>query len=300
MNEAELVASLADELGLLPSHLRSLIKTAPLRYKQFTIPKKGGGVRHVAQPAREVKAVQRCLIPILEPALPIHRCATGYRRGSSIKQNAEVHSDNEYMLKMDIKAFFPSITFDDICLHLQIHCEHAFDAGASRAIAQVCCWAKDRTPPLRLCIGAPSSPLLSNSILFDFDSLMADAATVEGVIYSRYADDLTFSSAKRGVLARYEQLVAETLAALAYPKLSVNQAKTLHLSRRGRRTITGVTVTPDRILSVGRDRKRLIRAMMHRHSKGELSPKEVQQLNGLIAFADFIEPGYKRRVRPDQ
>lgn len=300
MTATDLLHAIARDIGLLPQHLSAIIKTAPLRYKEFDIPKKGGGSRRVAQPAREVKAVQRWLLPKLEKALPIHDAATGYRRGSSIRRNAELHVHNEYMLKMDIKNFFPSITFEDICLHLEMHCRDYFDEGASRLIAQACCWAKDRRPPLRLCIGAPSSPVISNSVMFSFDTTIANLTKADGIMYSRYADDITFSCNGKGRLGIYADLVNDVLGELPYPRLTVNRPKTLHLSRKGRRNITGVTITPKATLSIGRERKRLIRAMLHRQSKNELSGEEIQRLNGLIAFADFIEPGFKHRVRPDK
>ncbi|NMM78886.1 hypothetical protein B2J89_19765 [Acidovorax sp. SRB_24] len=288
---------MSSELGMLPSHLSLIIRTAPLRYKVFEIPKKAGGSRTVAQPAREVKAIQRWVIRELTAHLPIHEAAMAYRPGVSIRRNAELHAASRYMLKLDFTNFFPSILRSDISSHLQCHCSNILSPDACELVAHVCCWAPDRSPPLRLCIGAPSSPLLSNSIMFEFDNLLASISSAEGVTYTRYADDITLSSRERGKIDRYERVVRDLLAGLDFPKLKINAGKTVYASRAGKRVVTGLVLTPEGDVSIGRDRKRLIRAMYHRSVLNELPEKEAQELAGLIAFADSIEPGFSARLK---
>lgn len=294
---AELVAQMSHDTGILPGHLQTLIRTAPLRYKVFYIAKRSGGLREVAQPAREVKAIQRWLVRQLESQLPVHQCASAYRRGSSIKDNAERHINSSYLLKLDFKDFFPSIVASDIVRHLELHCSDYYDSVAMALIARACTWAPKRLPPLRICIGAPSSPLLSNSIMYDFDVRLTEVASAEGVTYSRYADDITLSSHDSNVVGRFAGVVADIVGDLEYPKLQLNKKKTVLASRSIRRVVTGVTLTPDGSLSIGRERKRLIRAMFHRSALGLLDGEELQRLNGLLAFADSIEPGFSSRLR---
>ena len=128
--------------------------------------------------------------------------------------------------------------------------------------------------------------------MFDFDDQLMLAAERDGVTYTRYADDLALSSRPSSVLANYPDLVARIVNGLDYPKLALNDKKTVFASRAGRRVITGVTLTSDYRLSIGRARKREIRAMYHRSILGKLSPEEQQELAGLIAFANDIEPGF--------
>lgn len=294
LHARDLVMEMAMDLGMLPGHLQTIIRTAPLRYKIFFIPKRKGGLREVAQPAREVKAIQRWLISRLSPSLPLHESATAYRQGASIKKNAQCHVDSDYMLKMDFRNFFPSIFMDDVVSHLARHCSAEYDSSAMRLVAYVCTWAPRRRGPLRLCIGAPSSPLLSNSVLFEFDELVAQRAAERGAIYTRYADDLTFSTSVLGVLNTFPDMVRELVGQLSYPRLSINEEKTVFASRAGRRVITGVTLTNDRRLSIGRERKRVIRAMYHHMLRGMLDEDGRRELLGLIAFAEDIEPGFRR------
>ena len=297
LGKAELLQRMAVDLAILPSHVESIIRTAPLRYKVFDIPKKSGGVRQVAQPAREVKAIQQWVIREIGPKLPLHKAATAYTLGASILKNAEAHVSSRYMLKLDFASFFPSIRSDDVLLHLERHCSEYLDSSAQKLVSHLCCWAPKRQPPLRLCIGAPSSPLFSNSIMFEFDSLVSEIAEHDGVVYTRYADDITLSSKDRGKVDRYEQLIAKILGELRYPVLTLNSSKTVRASRKGKRVVTGLVITPTGRVSIGRERKRIIRAMYHRSLKQGLEEGEAQILVGLLAFADSIEPGFSQRLK---
>ncbi len=297
LSQSDLLHRMAADLAMLPAHLEKIIKTAPLRYKIFEIPKKAGGMRQVAQPAREVKAIQRWVVREIGPKLPIHKSATAYCSGSSIRRNAEAHTASRFMLKLDFKNFFPSILEDDLRLHFERYLSKEIDSSAQSILAHVCCWAPKRQTPLRLCIGAPSSPLLSNSVMFEFDNRLAAVAEQDGVVYTRYADDITLSARDRGKIDHYRDLVEKILAEWPHPKLSLNVGKTVRASRAGRRIVTGLVLTPDGNVSIGREKKRLIRAMYHRSITQELSADQSQVLAGLLAFADGIEPGFSQRLK---
>lgn len=286
---------LSADLGLMPDRIEHIIKTAPLRYKKFKIPKRDGTSRTVAQPAREVKAIQRLLVKKL--ALPVHSAATAYKAGSSIKINAKCHISNNFLLKMDFRNFFPSIYFEDIAKHIERVLPGTYDLEVRELIARACTWTSNRKPPLRLCIGAPSSPAISNSILYEFDTLLSGITAEKGVVYTRYADDLTFSASEKNVLEKFPKLVLGLINDLEYPRLKVNQSKTVFASKAGNRTVTGITLNSVDELSVGRDRKRLISAMYHNYHFGKLSEKEIQRLFGLLAFVDSIEPGFSARLK---
>lgn len=291
-----IILDLSSASGLLPAQVASIAQTAPLRYKTFRIPKKNGNTRIVAQPAREVKFLQGLLRDMIEAKLPYHDCIAAYRPGDSIKKNALRHSRSKFLLKMDMTNFFPSITEQDIKLHLEKYLQPSLSADEIDAICHISCRAENRSRPLKLCIGAPSSPWLSNSILFDIDrALDADMSRLS-VTYSRYADDLTFSCNEREVLKLVPEIVDRVLAAAAYPCLSINPEKTIHASRATNRTVTGVVITPEGRLSVGRHRKRIARAMHHRFTLGMLNDDEKEQLEGLLNFIESVEPGFRRRL----
>lgn len=293
----DMLRRMAGDLGLLSNHLGAVIKTAPLRYKTFYIPKRSGGLRQVAQPAREVKAIQRWIISELRQFLPIHPAVAAYEPGTSIQKNAILHAESRYLLKMDFTRFFPSILGPDIARHLDKHCAQQYTVEERDLIVKACTWLPKRLSPLQLCIGAPSSPFLSNSIMHEFDCLIAERVHRDEVTYTRYADDIVFSCKRPQVLSEYVGFVFETLEKLAYPKIAVNQQKTVHASRAGNRTVTGIVITPSGALSVGRERKRLARAMYHKSMQRPLTPDERDELAGVLAFIDGVEPGFSAKLK---
>jgi RNA-directed DNA polymerase len=287
---------MAASLGFLPGQIVPVIKTAPLRYKVYSVPKRNGGRRVLAQPAREVKAMQYWILDYLRPLLPIHPDVTAYEVGTSIKKNALRHAAGDFLLKMDFSEFFPSILASDFRLHLESHCQEEFSAAEHDMISRILFWAPERSPPLRLCIGAPSSPYVSNTVLYDFDSAVSKACLSMDVIYTRYADDLAFSTSHRNLLGKVSEIVQLLLRDITYPKLKINERKTIHASKKTLRKITGIVVTPHGTLSVGRDRKRLVRSMYHRAKLGQLDAKQMERLQGLIAFISSIEPDFEERL----
>lgn len=101
---------LQSSLGISDYLLNRLIQRAPHSYKVYTIAKRSGGLRTIAQPAKETKFIQRWLIENVFSQLPVHECASAYKVGASIKKNADAHKSNSYVIKLDFKDFFPSIT----------------------------------------------------------------------------------------------------------------------------------------------------------------------------------------------
>src|SRR4051794_3337072 len=105
--------------GLGEHDVLAIVRNAPIRYKTYPIRKRNGGERLISQPARELKALQRVLAESFLSQLPVHRAATAYRPGVSIRDNAAAHVLNGPILKFDFKEFFPSITSHDWRIYSQ-------------------------------------------------------------------------------------------------------------------------------------------------------------------------------------
>lgn len=283
---------------ILPSELNRIIATARHRYKVFYIPKKQAGkFREVAQPAKELKVIQSWLVGYLSDRLPLHQCAMAYRTGTGIKENARRHSSKRFVLKMDLQDFFPSIVQSDVKKHLAKYFKGELSEEDIRDICNILLWSAPNKVGPRLCIGAPSSPFISNSIMFDFDDMLWHVCRQHHVTYTRYADDLIFSTNEENILSHIEKVVYKALSEIDYPRLAVNQSKTVHTSKGRGITITGINITPSGTLSIGRDRKRSIRASIYQFLEMKLTYEEVEKLNGLLAFAYDVEPLFIQRMK---
>jgi RNA-directed DNA polymerase len=285
------VLSKLSERSGLPVHLLfKIVKTAPDRYKTFEIPKRTGGVRLISQPAREVKRLQRIAAELFLSGLPIHHAATAYRTGKSIRDNALPHALNGPILKMDFQDFFPSIKLRDWLRYCND--TNAFQQEEAEILGRL---FFRRVPGERLhqlAIGAPSSPLLSNILLYNFDSTIDSLIEADSVSYTRYADDLTFSAERTGYLTGVRKYVKIALNEIQYPRLSINQEKTVYATRRFRRSITGLVLSNEGKVTIGRDRKRVLRAAVHRASLGQLNEVQCMQLCGMLAYVNAVEPTF--------
>lgn len=286
-----LLKRMLKELPFSSDELHNLIATAPYRYKVFKIPKRAPNeFRTIAQPTPEIKLIQRWLIENVFQSLPVHKAATAYREGVSIADHAARHAKKRFLLKMDFRNFFPSISFDDVYRHLVVHTKLSNEEA--RVVCHLVCWRDKPRKTYCLSIGAPSSPLLSNAIMYDFDRKMVELCKQRKVSYSRYADDLAFSTSQKEVLSDIVVKVKDVCKELDYPRLRINHKKTVSTSRAFRRVLVGLVLTPNGKVSLGRDKKRLLRAKLHRFSMESLAAEEVPKLRGELAFAWSVESSF--------
>lgn len=265
-----------------------LIATASSRYKTHFIDKRGGrGKREISQPTREIKYLQRLLIKQELGSLPVHDAAVGYRPGKSILDHAAPHASARYLLKLDFTDFFPSLKL--AALNRRLSIDTSYSATERWMLGTLLCRRVKRTNTFQLSIGAPSSPHISNYLLFEFDTQLTEYCTAHGVRYTRYADDLAFSTSVPNTLDGIEIEVRRLVAELAYLGLSLNESKTINVSTKRRRTLVGLTLSNDGKASIGRDAKRELRSAMHRLSCGSLAPEEIGTLRGKLAFSYAID-----------
>lgn len=273
-----------------------LIQRAPYTYKKYRIRKNSGGYREIAQPSRETKLVQRWLLSNVFVDLPVHGAATAYRNGIGIKDNAFRHSDNDYLSKFDFQSFFPSIKSSDLALHFEQYIP-SLSAQDCQDAARLCSVIHRGTKSLRLSIGAPSSPLLSNSVMFQFDGVLSNWSNSNNIVYSRYADDLTLSTSISGMSSQIEEGVRSAMRNLEYPSLRLNSRKTVTLSKKNQRRVTGLVINNEGNVSLGRHKKRAISSMVHSYSLGKLAEDRIGELQGHLGFAKGVEPLYLSRLR---
>ncbi|SRR6266567_5014052 len=285
-----LISDIANRLGLSTSYLETLAATASYRYKKYKIKKRTGGERQIHHPARELKLIQNWLLTNVLSKLPVHDAATAYRPGSSIYQNASLHVRNNYLLRIDFQDFFPSLTGADVAAVLAA----ASHSGRINSLsgsdihfvtATVCCKGS-------LVIGAPSSPALCNAIMYEFDAFWFERCRKLQVTYTRYADDLYFSTNIPNVLSDLLVSIQAYLSKQLFPKLRINKAKTVFTSRKRLRRVTGLVLTSDRKISIGRKQKRILKSLVFGLVNGKLDAPQRSKLRGWISYLRSVEPSF--------
>lgn len=292
-----LIPVISRDVGLSLHDVITICRTAPYRYKVYEIKKRSGrGVRVIAQPAPEVKLVQRWVVENVLSKLPVHVSCMGYVCGVNIRDNAQKHSENDYLLKMDFRSFFPSIVPSDFEKHVKRYAPQLLNEEDLHLLKTLLFWKNLKKDKLELSIGAPSSPMLSNTILYQYDHLMYQSCSKIDVVYTRYADDLTFSTKQKFVLKNVYADAVQNACILEYPSLIINHEKTVFASKKNRRMVTGLVLSNEDEVSLGRERKRMLRAQVNRFRKGMLDELEIQQLRGNLNFAANAEPSYVKRL----
>ncbi|MBZ9578934.1 retron St85 family RNA-directed DNA polymerase [Klebsiella quasivariicola] len=286
------------DIGISRIKLAASARRSPLKYKVYKIPKRHSGVRVIAQPTPEVKDLQRRLVGFLRTQLTAHPCATAYEPGKGIRENAQQHVNNRYLLKMDFSNFFNSIKpemFKNALLHDSVE----IDDSTLMLLINIFFWCpgKKLSGKLVLSVGAPSSPFISNYVMKKFDQLLSEICAKAGITYTRYADDMTFSTQRENVLFMLKEQIATLLAQSGYENITINESKTVFSSKAHNRHVTGVTLTNDNQLSVGRKNKRYASSLIFRFKLGELSTDETLTLKGLLAHYFHIEPAFKLSMK---
>lgn len=292
-----LYAKLTKELNKSRNGIEGFISNAPMKYKVYTIPKRTSGQRVIAHPSKKLKVLQRALVAILQAYFDIHPKAMAYKKGTGIKQNADLHKKNDYILKLDFNDFFNSITpeiFINYCIQKDIQLSNA----EKRLLINTFFWNKTKKidGKLVLSVGAPSSPFLSNVIMYNFDEFIENYCEQKNISYSRYADDITFSTSDKNVLFHIPKLVKTQLRLMFSNQITINEFKTVFSSKAHNRHVTGVTINNNGELSIGRERKRLISSLIHKFKLGTLDIQLTRYLQGLLSFASDIEPNFKSRM----
>jgi RNA-directed DNA polymerase len=292
--ELELEKSLASNISEIN---RLLLQIPSKHYKVYKIPKRTFGFRTIAQPTKKVKLAQKAVVSVLSKHTEVHHAAKAYVKNRSIVDNAKVHQKSTFLLKMDLENFFNSITPKMLFKALQHQGIEVTDKE-KYILEQLLFWNRTRkiNGKLVLSVGAPSSPYISNLIMYSFDKRITSICKKMGVAYSRYADDLTFSVNKKCVLIPFIDTVKKSLHKEFGNEILINNSKTVLSSKAHNRHVTGITITNDNKLSLGRDRKRYISSLVHKFKLNKIDHDDIVSLKGLVGLSKNIEPKFFDRL----
>lgn len=278
-----LIECISESLHLDSSYVASIICRSDCYYKDYTIPKRDGTRRRIAQASPELKSLQYWVRKNILALLPVSNSAFAYNRGDSIKRHAEYHKDAYFIFHTDMKDFFPSIISKQLTAILESHSSVIKESGywyedTCEVISHIC-YRHDH-----LCIGTVSSPAISNIVMYNFDEYLRAYCNDQGYRYSRYADDIYISS-HTYIPVTIKEIVTDKLLKTGF---IINTSKTWFKSKKNRRRITGLVLTENGRVSVGSEMRCKIKKMIYnRIVNGTGNPEEIL---GYLALLKDIEP----------
>ncbi len=306
--------ALAQALGLTLGQLRALCYTRTAsttsHYVRFALPKKTGGTRLISAPLPRLKAAQAWVLANVLEKVPVHEAAHGFRAGRSIVSNARPHVGAGVVVNLDLKDFFPTVQYPRV---KGVFSRLGYSEATATMLALLCTEPDVEEVvldgqryfvaqgPRRLPQGAPTSPALTNLLCRRLDRRLTGVATKLGFTYTRYADDLTFSSAREGEgdvgkLLRQVRFVVEKEGFVPHPD------KTRVLRRGRQQEVTGIVVND----KPGVDRAALkrFRALLHqleaRGPEGRTwgqSPDVIASAVGFANYVAMVDPVKGRALR---
>ena len=268
----------ADILHLSEDGLTNIINYK--KYKTFKIKKKAGGYREISAPSFKLKVLQKwILINILEKE-SISKSAMAFIKSvNGIKKNAIIHKDNKYLLEMDLKDFYPSITSYMVNKMYQ---NFGYSEIEANIFTKICTYKK------KLPQGGITSPYISNLIFRTIDEKIEVHCKSQNICYSRYADDLTFSCNDLKQLIAIKSFITNYIN--HFTRFKINPLKTRIIYPSNKQTVTGITINNGKI-SVNKRIKQEIRMSIYNLFKsGCYDTKYSQQrIIGSISYVHSIE-----------
>jgi RNA-directed DNA polymerase len=213
------------------------------RYRDFGIPKRSGGTRTISSPPTNLLWLQRQAYDLLKKLYDPKPCVHGFTQKRSIVSNSRIHIASRFVINFDLSNFFPTIHIGRVIGVLRRH-PFSFGIEAATVIAQICCREDGVLPQ-----GGAMSPMISNLVCRGLDSDLIAFAQKHKLRYSRYADDLTFSTTRPAIPAELLDTSSRPvvpgnaiLSLVEKHSFLVHATKIKHRSRSRRQEVTGLTV----------------------------------------------------------
>jgi retron-type reverse transcriptase len=220
-------------------------------YIRFKIPKKTGGERLISAPMPRLKNAQHWILVNILEKLELHDAAHGFRRDRSIVSNAQPHVGADVIINFDLKDFFPSISYKRVKGLFQ---SFGYSEAAATIFGLLCTQAQVEeveldgktyyvaTTDRHLPQGSPASPAITNLLCRRLDRRLTGMAENLGFVYTRYADDLTFSASGES-LCNICNILRRTESIVAHEGFAINEQKTRILrGKSSQLEVTGIVV----------------------------------------------------------
>jgi len=249
-------------------------------YFVYQLPKKGGGYRTIAQPSKELKAVQAWILRNILENISVSSACRGFQKKTNITDNAKPHIGANAVMCLDLEDFFPSIKINKVW---SIFRTIGYNPRISSILAKLCTF-NGALPQ-----GSPASPKLSNLVCLRMDYRIMGYVSKKGIIFTRYADDLTFSAYTTTKLIKIFSFINKIISSEDF---KINKAKTRFAGASRQHKVTGLVVTQFEV-GIGRKKLREIRSKIHHLCKlpndGATVISDVNHLKGWLSFIRDVD-----------
>lgn len=263
--------------GYNPGFAWSLVYRSEKYYRIFTIPK-GHSCRQIEAPRVAMKIIQKWLSVHFSKKWKPHHAVHGFVPGRSHLTAASTHVGAKWILSVDIESFFPSTPLEYIRSALLAL---GYRKGNGLKILENLCSFRGR-----LAQGAPTSPVISNIVLSDLDKELADMAVRDGLYFSRYADDITFSG--KDLKFDHQYLLESLKNSFSATPWRLSAKKTSLCKYPQRLKVHGLLVHGDELRLTKGYRNR-IRGFRHLVEKGRVSESDEARIKGHLNYARQVE-----------
>ena len=253
-----------------------------IQYTVTEIPKRSGGTRMLSIPSDSLKALQKHLAKAFDEELGhrVHKTANAYIKGRNTITNAVPHLGCTVLIKLDIKEFFPSVSremIEPIIADFTLR-----EPKAIERLLDIC--VTDNGLPQ----GAPTSPILSNLVMRDFDIAAYRFADLMSAKYTRYADDLTFSLEEDDPAAA-RKIVGAVRSMLAEQGFELNDKPNKLNILRGHQAqqVCGITLNSGKP-TISRKQRRKVRAARHAIDNGRPASMSLASVEGWESYIGYI------------
>ncbi|MFA1642918.1 retron St85 family RNA-directed DNA polymerase [Chryseomicrobium imtechense] len=224
------VKHLAKLMGIDPSIVNYYVFKSESLYTSYKISKKTGGYRTIDSPSLNLKKIQRWILDNVLLNFSISDHCYGFKQFVGILDNASIHVNKKLVYNIDLEDFFPSITSTRVFF---LFYNNGYSSEISYALTRLMTY-KNRLPQ-----GAPTSPMLSNIICINMDKELSSFAKKNQMMYSRYADDITFSTNN---IEDIKSLVDKIKKIIAFNEFEINLKKERFQFSNQPQYVTGLLV----------------------------------------------------------
>jgi len=269
--------------------LEKFILLKSQQYVSFRIPKKNSDKKRIINaPKKYLKMVQRIILKEILEKIPCSNSSTAFlKKKNGLLENAKIHKENLFLLKIDFCNFFQSIKYNKV---KDIFLSVGYNEEVSSYFAELCTFSRE------LPQGGICSPYISNLACIELDKEIENYCNCRNISYTRYADDLIFSANEDKLLLKLKEDIPGIISKFhtEYFQISINEKKTKFIREPWHKKVTGVTINDNQIKASKKLKREIRQELYFALVKNK---KDNNKLIGQIAFVKSIEEDYGLKIK---